>query len=273
MTTSFADMPSWVIVAVLARIARFIQHFVGDRNVTTYDELQREAVDKAIQVAEESARNAIADPRASEFADSARRVSEDAIRNGDTRADVAALCASEAAAAVQLATDRQNLVKAAARVMEYIRRLDKPECDRILEDDIAEFVKLARGLTNNDPAPTAPAELDLVHRQAIHEAGHAVAACQLGIPFDTVRIIYNAEVDFAYDSNDYKMQLGYAAGAAAEDLVFGRRRDWGCVDDRRKHENHGGTDFESDVAEIRKYAWFSNRVLLKVASLLVPDHN
>ena len=86
MTTSFADMPSWVIVAVVARIARFIQHFVEDRC-----QLEREAVDNAIQVAEESARNALADPRASEFPDSARRVSEDAIRNGDTRADVAAL--------------------------------------------------------------------------------------------------------------------------------------------------------------------------------------
>jgi hypothetical protein len=273
MTTSFADMPSWVIVAVMARIARFIQHFVEGR-----DRLQCEAVDNAIQVAEESARNAIADPRASEFADSARSVSNDAFRSGDTPANVAALCASEAAAAVRLATDREDLVKAAEGVMECIRRLDKPECDRILEEDIAEFAKLARGLTNNDPAPPAPAELDLVYRQAVHEAGHGVAACRLGILFDTVGIIYNAGMEPLGEPADRILQLGYAAGAAAEDLVFGKRRDWGCGHDRRKHEEHGGTDFEGDVAEIRKCGWFSKRVLLEVASLLkerrtLSDHD
>ena len=167
------------------------------------DRSQHEVVDNAIQVAEESARNAIADPRASEFADSAHKVSEDAIRDGDIRADVAALCASEAAAAVRLATDRQNLVEAADRAIEYIRRLDKPDGDRILEDDIAEFAKLARGLTNNDPAPPAPAELDLIHRQAVHEAGHAVAACCLEIQFDRVRIIYNAGVELACNPIDH----------------------------------------------------------------------
>jgi hypothetical protein len=162
--------------------------------------------------------------------------------------------------------------------MEYIRRLDMPECDRILEDDIAEFVSLAQGLTDNDPAPAAPAELDLVHYQAVHEAGHAVAACQLGIMFDTVRIIYNAGVALACNPRDHNLQLGYAAGAAAEDIVFGRRREWGCNGDRRKHAECGGTDFDDDVAEARKYAWFNKPVLLKVAYMLeehrtLSDHD
>jgi hypothetical protein len=252
MTTSFADMPSWVIVAAVARIARFIQHLVEGR-----DESQREAVDNAIRAAEESARNAIADPRASEFADSACEVSEDAIRNGDTGAGVAALCASEAAVAVRLVTNRQELVKAAERTIEYIRRLDKPAC-RILEKDIGQCATLAHGLTNSDPAP--PGLLDFVHRQAVHEA--------LLIQFDRVRIIYKAGLELACNSIDHNYRLGLAAGAAAEDLVFGTRLGRGCDQDRCRHKNCGGTDFEGDAAEVMKYGWFTKRALLTVASLL-----
>jgi hypothetical protein len=275
MTTSFADMPSWVIVAVMARIARHVQEFVADRG-----RLQREDVNDAIQVAEESARNALADPRASEFADRARRVSEDAIRNRDTRADVAALCASEAAAAVRLAGDRQDLVKAAERAMEYIRRFGKPESDRDLEKDIAHCAELARGLTNNDPSPTEV--LDLVHRQAVHEAGHAVAAYLLGISCTRVRIIYHAGVVHPRNPishpNDFTDQersnycLVCAAGAAAEDLLFGTPTEWCSTGDRSDHAKCGGTDFDGDASKVQEIRGFTKSALSKVASLLEARH-
>ena len=72
----------------------------------------------------------------------------------------------------------------------------------------------------------------------------------------------------ACNPKDHKYHLGLAAGAAAEDLVYGKPREWECDDDRRKHEKCGGTDFDGDVAEVRKYGWFSKHALETVASLL-----
>jgi hypothetical protein len=178
--------------------------------------------------------------------------------------------------AVQFSTDRGKLLEVAERVTQCIQGLGKPECDRILWDDIEQCAKLAHGLTDSDPAPLPI--FDFLHYQAVHEAGHAVVASRLGILFDTVKIIYNAGVEFVRNPIDdpeqvnaeerRKYHLGYAAGAAAEDLVLGRRREWGCAQDRHNHKQCGGTDFDGDAAEVRKYGWFNDRVLLKVASLL-----
>ena len=58
MTTPFADMPSSVIVAVMAKIARYVQHLAEH-----CPEWQWGAIDNAIQVAEESARSASGAPK------------------------------------------------------------------------------------------------------------------------------------------------------------------------------------------------------------------
>ena len=94
MTTSFADMPSWVIVAVLSRIARHVQGEVAWQPELRPD-LQREAeaVDTAIQVAEDSARYGRTDERASELAENARRAAEGASNDNRPKASYAASCA------------------------------------------------------------------------------------------------------------------------------------------------------------------------------------
>lgn len=269
MIKSLADMPSWTVVGVLSRIARIVQHFAENR-------LDREATNDAIQVAEDAARRGLADSRAAECADAARRAYEDAAKDGDSRAAVAAFCAAQAAMAIQFSTDKTRLLEVAERAVKCVQGCGKPESDAILAADIEQCAKLAHGLTDDDAAPLAI--LDFVHYQAVHEAGHAVAACGLGILFDTVRIIYNVEVDLVNNPIDYPEQatdeelpkylLGYAAGAAAEDVVFGVRREWGCAQDRQNHKRCGGTNFDGDAAEVRKYGWFTKTLLLKVASLL-----
>jgi len=265
MTISFANMPSWVIVAVLSRIARHVQGAVASRL-----ELQRDAVDAvdtAIQVAEESARYGRADERASDLAENARRVAEDASNDNQPKASYAALCAAEVARAVALTSNRQELVLAAERAQASAQQAIKPECLADFETDIEQAAQLGCGLTDSDPAPLKI--LDFLHCQAVHEAGHAVVCCCLRILFDRVAILpYKAGVELACNPIDHNYHLGLAAGAAAEELVFGRRREWGCDDDRRNHEKCGGTDFGGDVAEVRKYGWFSERAVRKVASLL-----
>jgi len=269
---SFAQMPSWTIVAVLSRIARIVQHFAEKRS-------DREAVNDAIEVAEKAARFGHVDARAVEAADKARLVQVDAKKAGDNKAAVAACCAAEAALAVQLATDRATLLEAAARVVHCIQGLGNRKADSILVGEIENCARLAYGLSDSDPAPLAI--LDFLHYQAVHEAGHAVVASGLGILFDTVRIIYNAGVEFIRNPIDdpddvtaedrQKYLLGYAAGAAAEDLVLGMRREWGCVQDRHNHKQSGGRDFDGDAAQVRKYGWFSKQTILRTASLL-EDH-
>ncbi len=154
----------------------------------------------------------------------------------------------------------------------------EPEYLSDFEADIEEIARQGQGLSDSDPDPASM--LDFVHYQAVHEAGHAVIASHLGILFDTVRVIYKAEVDVIPIGNPEqvtaedrrKRLLGYAAGAAAEHVVFGRRREPGCRKDRHGHQRWGGTDFDGDAAEVREYNWFSKPVLLKIASLLEDRH-
>ena len=135
MMRSFAEMPSWTIVAVLSRIARRLQHFAEDRPDCA-------AVNDAIQVAEEAAGRGLADSRAAEFADAARRANEDAAKDGDPKAAIAALCAAEAAMAVQWFSDRPNLLKAAEQVVQAVQKLGKPDRDTLLADDIEQCAEL-----------------------------------------------------------------------------------------------------------------------------------
>ena len=144
------------------------------------------------------------------------------------------------------------------------------EPDRLpdFERDIEQIASLGCALTESDPVPLEM--LGYVHHQAVHEAGHALVCHRLEIRFDTVRIIYDPGVRSVLNAKDHKLCLVSSAGAAAEDVVFGRegRQKWDCVGDRRRHEECGGTDFEADVVEVRKYGWFSKRALLEIASSL-----
>lgn len=271
MTISFNDMPTWVIVAAVTRIARIVQHFAEDRRQS-----HREVINDAIQIAEEAARRAVVDARASDLADKARQAAEEAENDGDQQAQVAALCAAEAATAVRLATDRPSLRQTADRAFAHVQKLGKPECDRILKEDIEEVALAGRGLT--DTTPAAAAMLGFVHYQAVHEAGHAVAAYLLDIAFWEVQITYHAGVEFTInpldDPADVKDEdlpkycLAYAAGAAAEDLVFGKRWEWGCKGDRHCHKQSRGTDFDADAAQVGQMPGFTRSAVAKVASLL-----
>jgi len=124
--------------------------------------------------------------------------------------------------------------------------------------------------------------LSYVHEQAVHEAGHAVAACLLKIRFSEVKLIYDAGVDFAPNRVDdtcgvpYEQRpnfrLAYAAGAAAEDVVFSARAEWRCTEDRRLYDKCGGNDFEEDARKVRQVPGFNSDVLTAVASLLERRH-
>jgi len=136
--------------------------------------------------------------------------------------------------AVQLSSDRPNLLKATEGVIQSLLGLGMPDSDSIVMDDMERCIKLAHGLTDRHPAP--PEILDWLHYQAVHEAGHAVVACRLGIRFDIVRIVYDPGMEPCCTRGDPRLRHVAAGGAAAEELVFGRRREWGCVGDRRDHE-------------------------------------
>jgi hypothetical protein len=275
MTLSFADMPSWVIVAVISRIARQVQGAAA-----WLSQEDRDAVNKAIQVAERSAQEGHVGERALELAENAKRASEHARNTNQPKAVHAAICASEAAVAAHCAMNKQELIHAAERALAVAQRAIKPECLSDFEADIGEIAQLGQRLSDSDPAPAAM--LDWVHYQAVHEAGHAIVASYLRILFERVRVIYEAGMRFIPNSIDdpeevvtadkRKYLLGYAAGAAAEDLVFGRRREAGCVQDRQEYERSGGTDFDGDAAKVREYDWFSEPSLIKIASLLEERH-
>jgi hypothetical protein len=266
-------MPSWVMVAVASRIARQVQGAAACLSKSDGD-----AVNDAIQVAEKSAQHGHVGERALELAELAKIAWERALSANEPKAAHAALAASETAAAAHSAMSRQELIRAAERVSAAARQAIGPECLSDFEADIEEIAQLGQGLSDSDPAPREM--LGFVHYQAVHEAGHAVVASYLGIPFDTVRVIYEAEVDVisignpeqvtAEDRRNYL--LGYAAGAAAEDVVFGRRRELGCRDDRHGHQRCGGTDFDGDAARVREYNWFSKPLLGEIASLLEDRH-
>ena len=272
---SFDDMPSWVIVAVVARVARHIQDSVACRC-----ELDRAVVNDAIQLAEESAHDGRSDGRASGLSGEARRVAENAEKGNLREASLAARCAAEAVAAASLTKDRRSLIQAAERAMKCVRAFGKLEGDRLLEKEIKELARLGHGLTDDDPAP--PNMLDFLHKQAVHEAGHAVAACLLDIPFCEVTIIYKPEVDLGPNPCDYpeefsdeercNYRLVYAAGAAAEGLLFCKRREWATTHDRCCHSRCGGTDFEEDASKARQIPGFNRRVLVQVASALEKQH-
>ena len=271
MKIAFGGMPSWVIVALVSRVARHVQGAIQDRS-----ESDRTVVNAAIQVAEDSARRGCIDGHASALSHSAREVAENAKKDGRPKASHAAFCASEAATAVCVAMERHELVETVQRALQHAREALKPECYGVFEDDIQQVARLGRGLA--DEAAVPPEMLDFVHQQAVHEAGHAVAACHLGIRFNEVRVIYDAEVDFLANPIDdpedippeerFPYRLAYAAGAAAEDLIYSRRREWACADDRRCHEQCGGTDFNEDVSKVRRLPGFASRAIQNVASLL-----
>ena len=279
MTVCFTNMPSWAIVAVAARIARHVQGAVACSGLSN-----RAAVNDAIQIAEDTSRHRRMDSRASEFGARAKDAADDAARVGFPMASYAASCAAEAATCLHLQTDREGLLAAAERTLDLARKAIRPECLADFEADIEQISQLGCSLADSDPVH--PDLLAFVHYQAVHEAGHAVAACLLGILFSEAQIIYNAGVnpvrtpcDASYSSETpsdfcaedrFNYRLFYAAGAAAEDLVFGKRREWGCVGDRRCHSHPecGGTDFDGDAAKVRNTCGFSKSVLLKIASLL-----
>jgi len=269
MTISFDNMSSWVIVALVSRVARHIQEFARESD--------RTVVNDAIQVAEEAARRGHCDKKiASELSHKAREVSDVAKKDNQLKACRAALCAAEAATAACMASDRQSLIQTAERALECAREFREPDGDRALEEEIQRLGRLGDGLSDDAPAP--PEMLNFVHQQAVHEAGHAVAACLLKIRFMETKIIYDAGVDPVINPIDnpidvtneerIKYHIFYAAGAAAEDVVFGTRQEWRNSRDRCNHGKGGGIDFDEDARKVRQIAGFNSDVLKAVAFLL-----
>jgi hypothetical protein len=85
-------------------------------------------------------------------------------------------------------------------------------------------------------------------RVAVHESGHAIAAVKFGFIFQQVEVGPNehGEVDVQFSPLDRKhsdasqeelmrWQIFYAAGAAAEHLVFDEIREHGIRKDRADH--------------------------------------
>jgi hypothetical protein len=156
----------------------------------------------------------------------------------------------------------------------------------MLVEEIERLGGFGCGLADDAPAPAQT--LDFVHRQAIHEAGHAVAARQLGILFSEIRIIYDGGLDFVTnpceppdpgsaspvfsDRDRANYCIVYAAGSAAEEVAFGTREDWRLKCDRYCHGRSGGTDFDRDMARARGTAGFSRSVLLAVASAVEREY-
>jgi hypothetical protein len=280
MTISFVDMPSWVVVAVVSRIARHVQGAVARQGaVEPPPRSELIAVDDAIQAAEESARCGRANDGALELARKARKVAEDAGNKNQPKACRAALCAADAARAVSLTTDRQELVFTAQRALVLASEAIKPEYRADFEADIERVAHQGSGVMDSDPVPAAM--LDFVYCLAVHEAGHVVAASLLGICVHEARIIYNTGVsvvgspcDASSPCNTFspeelcKYRLFYAAGAAAEDLVLSKRAEWGFEDDRRCHSQCGGTDFDADTTRVRQIRGFTQPALQKVAKSL-----
>lgn len=273
---SFEDMAPWAIVAIVSRIARHVQGAVADRK----DESERSAVNDAIQVAEESAQKAKASDRAKETSSRAQDVSDASLRDNQPKAAHAAFLAAEAAAAVTVVESKHELIALAQQALTYAEKVVPPESLQHFSRDIEQASELGARLTHDAPAP--PEMLNVVKRQAVHEAGHAVAAARLGVCFTEVRIIYGAGVEFAFspidDPDDFSIdqtsdfRLVHAAGAAAEELFFDEHQAWGCSHDRSCHEKCDGTDFASDVAIVRAKPWFNVEIIGDLAEELRRCH-
>jgi len=123
---------------------------------------------------------------------------------------------------------------------------------RIQDGCLSVDMGVANQLNSGMPAPTREQEetfnLVLVKLErneiAVHEAGHAIAAHVLGLKCTFVRIDPEGEMKLCADddadsfdeSDDEKseaMQEVYAAGAAAEELLFGKYRRHGMGMDAR----------------------------------------
>lgn len=96
----------------------------------------------------------------------------------EPRASQAALCAAEAATTVAVVENKQELIAAAKRALKHAKAVLMQELLPHFEQDIRQASELGSMVADDAPAPSEM--FNVVHRQAIHEAGHAVAAALLG---------------------------------------------------------------------------------------------
>ena len=100
-------------------------------------------------------------------------------------------------------------------------------------------------------------------RIACHEAGHAVVGVRHKIPIEFIEIGEgeNGEVSFSFSPIDRptgkpslteisQWQQAYAAGAAAEQLLFGHYREYGSCHDRNLHN-----EWEKLRHQMRREGW------------------
>lgn len=278
MHTSLSSVPSSPIVALASRAARHVQGSLSRAFEVLQDKWPPElvTVNDAIEAAEHSAREGCVDRRACELGFAARAVSERAAKNGFPVASRAALSAAEAARAASLWMERQRLIEAAERVLEYASAAIQEELRPTFEEDLDRVARTGFGLADDAPAPSSM--LAFVFEQAIHEAGHAIAACLVKVPFHSARVIYDAGVDPVFDPDEcegarrLRYLPVYAAGAAAEELVLGWRRKVSSREDLQLYTRCGGGDFNEEVIRLKELPAFRADLLIDVASLLESRH-
>jgi hypothetical protein len=259
-------LPRWAIVALISRAAR---HFQQD--VTSDDPHILDSVNNALSLVEESARNGCAEFEALRIAAAeARGVSHD-FQNA--RRSTIATAAEFASRAAELAAfERQRLVRDAQVFLQDVANsaAGKAAC---LAEDLRKTACFAKDMAPDSPAP--PNMLNFTRQQAVHEAGHVLAAHIVKLPYDYVQIIYNPHVapthdlcEYASDEEKNQFRQFYVAGAAAEEVSYGSRRRWAHMDDERQYETCGGRSFDSDVTALLLLPGFEERAISEIVRMI-----
>lgn len=270
ITQCLDTLPRWSRVALLSRLARHVQGAVAD-----FDHDQQrlrnadvcELVHRAVSALERSAREGQQQAADPELYEQLLRVAESPAMVGKANAASAIRCAAHATWLAARACDPGELALGGVRLIESGIVALKPRSVPLI---VAELQAMAaRTAAQNDKEPAPAHLLTFLDQQAVHEAGHVVMAYLLRLPIDSARIIYSASMNLVHDPygeaepSDERLasyRLVYAAGTAAEQVLFGEHRDWAAGldhedvgSDRQHHFYFSGQCVSAEGSE-KRYA-------------------
>lgn len=252
------SLPRWGVIALVARAARHLQQVINPVQVEAC-----QVVHNTLTLVESVAR--LGQPVPADLRDAAthaHRISRALANSNLVNQSWAAECAGRAAL---LAADKPPALHAAtARFLQDVHA-SVGNKGQNLADDLREVAGFANGLPAESPAPESM--FTFIRQQAIHEAGHALYAYLVGLPFVSIQIVYDPHVE-PNDGGQPRQYQQFFAGGAAADMLFGLNRNWATEQDRVEYARKGGTKFDADAQHVLGLTHFDQKSVLAIVHLL-----